>query len=229
MTDSGKGDLENLRVDSLRDLVYSQIKKMILANRMWPGQQIVIDQLVKQLGVSHTPVREALSILAADGLVTIERYKNARIATITANDVKEVYEMRVLLEGWAVTEAAVKLSGEQLTRLANRLEKVRQEVTASNFDDFLEADLFLHNTITGCVDNRFFTRILDLISNQSARIRSLVEATHPIETMHQILNEHCEILEAMRSHDPERARQLMEKHLRSARERTLIALQNIPV
>lgn len=228
MINRANEDITNFKVDSLRGLVYNQIKNMILTNRLWPGQQIVIDQLVKQLGVSHTPVREALSTLAADGLVTIERYKNARVATITAIDVREVYEMRILLEGWSTAESIKYLSDETLIAVGEQIEKVRQELSQSNFDDFLDADLLLHDTITGAIDNQLYCRIRQLISNQSTRIRSLVEATHPIETMHQILDEHQSILEALRARDPELARNRMEQHLRSAMERTLIALEKIP-
>jgi len=223
-----KSDLESLQVDSLRARVYQQIKKMILTNRLWPGQQIVIDQLVKQLGISHTPVREALSMLEGDGLVVIERYKNARVTSVTETDVREVYEMRLLLEGWAVAQAARNLPDQALNELDAQLNKIREEIVRSRFDTFLEADLALHNKILEAVSNRLYTRILQLISNQSTRIRSLVEATHPVEIMHQILDEHCAILNALRARNPELARREMEQHLAAAMGRTLSALQDIP-
>lgn len=221
----GTEQLEISRGESMREKVYNQIKYRILTNQLRPGQQIVLDQLVKQMGVSHTPVREALGQLEADGLVTIERYKNVQVTMITPEDVREEYQMRIILEGWAAAEAARRISDQVLDRLEQELDATRVEINASRFDSFLEEDITLHDTIVSAIDNRLFFRVLQLISNQSTRIRSLVETTHPVEIMHKILDEHADILAALRVHHPALAQEHMTSHLQNAMQRTLSALE----
>ncbi len=214
-----------LNIDSLRTQTYNQIKKMILTNQLLPGQPIIIDQIVKQLGVSQTPFREAIGMLEIDGLVVVERYKNTRVSEITSNDVREVYEMRILLEGWAVEQATHQIPINVLEDLENQQNEVRSEISESTYDRFLEIDLYLHNTITGIISNRMFSRMLQLLSNQSTRIRSLVEATRSLETQVTIIDEHLSILKALISRDSQVARQNLITHLESAKNRTLISLE----
>ncbi len=226
IVESGLGELEKLRNTPLREQVYSQIKSLILTNRLLPGQQIIIDQLTKQLGVSHTPIREALGMLAGDGLVTMGGYKNLRVTEISASDVREIYEARILFEGWAAAKAATNMSQAKLDELCSLLQCVYDDVAQNRYDRYLESDITLHNAILFSGENSLLLRVAQLVNDQSLRIRSLVEARRPVDIIPGILDEHQSILDAIRARDPSLARWKMEFHLESAMKRTLSVLDS---
>ncbi|HSN94148.1 MAG TPA: glutamate racemase, partial [Anaerolineaceae bacterium] len=91
-----------LKVDSLQQRVYDRLKTNILTNKYAPGMAMNIDQLAGDLGVSQTPVREALAMLKHDGLVVTDYYKTPIVSMIEEDDVSEVYEVRKMLEGYAI-------------------------------------------------------------------------------------------------------------------------------
>jgi len=219
--------IEKVQRGSLREQVQTQIKKLILTNRLLPGQSIVIDRLASELGVSHTPVREALAMLAHEGLVRMKPYNNPRVAEIDALDVREVWEMRLLLEGWAVVRAVPTLSEEALDEIERSLQCARRDALQSHYDTHFESDIELHRMIMQSVNHRLFLHLARQVEGQSIRIRSLVEATASPQDVLPIIDEHCAILEALRARDPELARERLVSHLEAGVQRTLAALETI--
>ena len=102
--------LEQVTTETLQEKAYIAIRDSIIKNDLLPGHPLSIDKLAKDLGVSPTPVREALTRLSADGLVERVRNRTALVARITAEDVHQVYEVRKLLEPYAVSLVAKELS-----------------------------------------------------------------------------------------------------------------------
>ena len=211
----------------LREQVRVQIKNLVLANRLRPGQPIVIDRLASELGVSHTPVREALAMLEHDGWVTMRPYENPRVAPIDASYVREAWEMRVLLEGWGINRATHTLSDKALDEMEQRLATARQEARQSRFDTHLQTDMALHEMILRAAGNKLYERMAQLVSDQSIRARSLVEAIASVDDVLQIIDEHCAIVAALRSREADRAHQCLIDHLRAGKQRTLSALETI--
>jgi DNA-binding GntR family transcriptional regulator len=223
----GISGVQKIQKGPLREQVRAQIKHLILTNRLHPGQTIVIDRLASELGVSHTPVREALAMLQHDGLVIMRPYENPEVAEINASDVRDAWEMRILLEGWAVTRAVLVLSDEDLDELETSLARARQDALETQYDAHLKADVFMHDMIMQATDNKLFSRLAQLVSDQSVRIRWLVEAIAAAEEVLTIIDEHCSVLEAMRARDAELTRERLVAHLRAGMERTLIALDKM--
>ena len=219
MTASGYG-MEKVRSRSLRQQAYEEIKNLIVRNKLRPNQEIVIDQLAAELGISHTPVREALIKLELDGLVRMERHKTPRVSAIELDDIRDMYQVRMLLEGWAASEAALRLSDEQLQHMGALLERARAESRAQRYEFHLKADLEFHGLMLSAVKNTLFTRLMQSVSDQTLRLRSLVQ-TVATEYIEQIIDEHEQILAALRARDPERARREVEAHLAAAMLRTL--------
>ncbi len=204
-----------------------QIKSLVLANQLRPGQPIVIDRLAAELGVSHTPVREALAMLEHDGWVTMRPYENPRVALIDASYVREAWQMRVLLEGWGINRATISLAADALDEMESRLATARSEARQSRFDTHLKTDLALHEMILRAAGNRLYVRMAQLVNDQSIRARALVEAIASTDDVLQIIDEHCAIVEALRSRDPDRAHQCLLDHLEAGKQRTLAALETI--
>lgn len=212
--------IERVRSHALWRQAYEQIKDLIVRNQLRPNQEIVIDQLAQELGMSHTPVREALIKLELDGLVTMERHKTPRVSAISMQDIRDMYAVRMLLEGWAASQAALYLSPEQLYRMAELLERARQEASEHRYAIHLRADLEFHQLILSSVNNALFLRLMTSVTDQTLRLRSLVQ-TVATDHIAQIVNEHAEILAALRAREPELARQRMVAHLEAAMRRTL--------
>ena len=225
---------ESIQRGPLREQVRSQLRQLILSNRLHPGQPIVIDRLARELGVSHTPVREALAMLQHDGLVRTRPYGNPWVAEIEPLDVREAYEARCVLEGWAVRRAALILSDAVLDKIGAALERARQEVAQSDgspspYEAHLQADIALHSLILDSVDNRLFERLVRLVNNQSIRIRSLVESIAPADQVLVIIDEHSAILQALSTRDPDLSQERLIVHLKGGMERTLKAIEALRI
>lgn len=215
---------------TLKDQISSQIKELILTNRIQPGQPIVIDKLAEEFGVSHTPVREALAMLERDGLIELNSYQNPRVATVTVADVREVYEMRLMVESWAVERAAINLSDKQIEYLDKLLQHARKEAAANNYEAHLKVDLLLHETLMRSTNNKLFWTLAQRIHERSIHVRALVEATGTTQEIEQIIDEHCMVIKALFTHDPQLSRKTLVAHLEAGYMRTLHVLdgKNIP-
>jgi DNA-binding GntR family transcriptional regulator len=218
--------LHKVKKGALRDQVGEQIKELILTNRLRPGQHIVIDKLANYLGVSHTPVREALAMLELEGLVVLNLYQNPRVAKVSAQDVREVYEMRNLVECFAVEAAAKNLTDEVFDRLVEMLRIARQDALVNNYQAHLQSDLYLHETILQSAANKLYKAMAQRVHERSIRIRSLVESTGNLREVLSIIDEHDQIIAALRTHDTQRSVQAMKRHLENGLQRTLAVLEN---
>lgn len=216
--------IQKVTKGTLKNQISAQIKELILTNSLQPGQPIVIDKLADEFGVSHIPVREALAMLERDGLVELNSYQNPKVADVTAVDVKEVYEMRLMVESWAVVRAAKNLTDAQIEHIDELLDVARKEAAFNNYAPHLKVDLLLHETILRSTNNKLFWTLAQRIHERSILVRSLVEVKGTIHDINQIIDEHCLITEALRAHDAERACKAMVTHLKNGCGRTLNTL-----
>ncbi len=217
---TGIGRLES---GSLRTQVYEKIKELILINRLAPGQAIAIDQLADEMGVSHTPIREALAMLELDGLVNNLHHRTPTVTPIYSSDVREVYEMRRILECWAARKAARAFDTAQVSAAEKVLDGIRTGTKKSNYDAQIDADIKFHGLIAEAAGSALFLRAYELISNQSVRIRSLVKSQSAMY-IDTIVMEHSSILEAIKGGEQDQAEERMLRHLNSAEARTVKAL-----
>ena len=227
MTQARTAVVERIQRGPLREQVRVQIKHLILTNSLRPGQPLSIDWLARELGVSHTPVREALAMLQHDGLVTMRPYEVPQVASIEVEQVREVWDMRYLLEGWAVSQAALALPDDALLQLSESLERARIDAERSQYDAHLQSDIALHEMILRVPGNKLFDRLAALVNDQSIRIRSLAESIAPLDEVLLMIGEHCAILVALQARDPDLAYQRLMAHLRGGLERNLAALEQI--
>jgi DNA-binding GntR family transcriptional regulator len=218
--------IRKVKKSTLKTQISSQIKELILTNRLQPGQPIVIDKLADEFGVSHTPVREALAMLERDGLIELNSYQNPKVANVTAADVREVYEMRLLVESWAVERAAENLADAQIDHIDELLQIAREAAGVNNYSPHLKVDLLLHETVLRSTNNKLFWKLAEVIHERSIHVRSLVEAKGTARDICQIIDEHCLITQALRAHDPEQAREVMVAHLEAGFKRTLRVLED---
>jgi len=232
--------LEQVTTETLQEKAYKAIKDSIMRNDLLPGQPLSIDELARSLGVSPTPVREALTRLSGDGLVERARNKIACVAEITEDDVHQTYEVRKLLEPYAASLLAERLSinpnlEESLREIKEEAEGIQEilattvPLTSSQYEAYLEIDLRLQEVIVEALGNSLLGNIFSLVGNHSLRIRSFVEAAiepSGSEVLHNINEEHLAIIEALLGRDPERTQETAKQHLNNAQERTLQAMRS---
>jgi len=234
----GEAICERLSDETLSDKVYNTVRDLILTNKLLPGQPLSIETLARDLGVSPTPVREALAKLSADGFIERARNKQARVPTISLDEVRQTYEVRKLLEPYAASLAAERVSTnfgahDALRQLQHKAEKFGETVaskshTPNRYNTSTEIDLRLQELICQALGNTYLRRILDIVANHSLRIRSFTEASCASSTrkvMHKINEEHLEIINALVNGDTNKVKEAVLRHLENAEIRTLNAIR----
>ena len=206
----------------LRDVVFQTLRKTILSGKLAPGERLMEVRLAKMLGVSRTPVREAIRMLEQDGLVHMIPRRGAIVAEITREDLEDVLEVRSALEVLAVRKACANMDQETIDRLraiclrfADCLEKGEQEAGA-------QADEEFHELIGFSSGNR---RLLDILEQLRERMyRYRLENLKDKATYAGLISQHEEICGALEAGDEERAVRVIREHIRQQRRSIMDSL-----
>ena len=204
------------------DWVYEELKSAIVDLRLAPGDPLREAALAEQLGVSKTPIREALTRLEQEGLVETTSFKGAVVTGYSRQDLIEIYELRELLENAAARAAAESMSDSDRVRLRSICQESRKlrkgsdpaglAALISAFDDVL-FDQVRNGRIRALIEN--LRAHLTRIGHLTAEIPGRIDAS---------VDEHEKILEAITARDPELAERQMSAHIRSVRDDQLRAL-----
>jgi DNA-binding GntR family transcriptional regulator len=208
------------------DWVYEELKGAIVDLRLAPGEPLREATLAEQLGVSKTPIRQALTMLEQEGLVETTSFKGAVVGGYSRQDLLEIYELRELLENLAARAAAESMSGadrarlDRISRESRKLKRgndpARLAELVSEFDDVLFDQV--HNS-----------RIRSLIENLRAHLTRIGHLTEGIPgRIEASVDEHEKIVQAVTARDPDLAEQHMREHIRSVRDDQLRALGGAP-
>jgi DNA-binding GntR family transcriptional regulator len=198
---------------SLKDKAYDAIKSAILSLKLKPGAPLVESNLAQQLGISKTPVRDALLELEREGFVTKILFKGTYVTEVTLKDVREVFQVRAVLEGLAARLAAPLFSAEEL-------EEAEQIITAAEAA-LAEGDIALcseygkrfHRLIINKADNQQLQPIILNLDDHLQRFRLLSDQING--RLNKSLKEHRKVLDALRRSDPTAAEEAMRGHLSS--------------
>jgi DNA-binding GntR family transcriptional regulator len=194
------------------------LRERILNGSFQPGARLVEAEIARQLGVSRGPVREAIAMLRAEGLVHEVARKGSFVAQLSPEDVREIYELRSALEGQAarlLCKSGKKMVFAGLRRL---LEELRIAAKQDDRRQFAEVDFQLHEQLCREAGN---ARIHKLWVNQVGVLRTLVrmEVTSQYETLGPLLEEHERLIAELESGDPDRADAACRKHATEALDR----------
>jgi len=194
----------------LTDRVHAALREAITSGRLAPDERIKQEQVAAELGVSRTPVREALHLLEREGLVRLVPRRGALVQGFTAADVRELYELRELLEPAAAELATRRASGEErqtVARLA-RLTDRRNGGFAPNRD--------FHHALCAPCGNGLIMRTLDSVWTHRAAEGLFAYQTLPAGAVERLASEHREIARAFAEADAARVRALVHDHVRAA-------------
>ena len=194
--------------------VAERIRAAILTHQLAPGSWIDEQALATDYGISRTPLREALKVLASEGLVTMRLRRGAYVTEVSPRDLAEVYHLLGLLEGDAAAAVAASASREQL----DDLQALHRELEAAvgDRDRFFAANERFHLMLLAIADNHWLSqtvadlrKVMKLNRHHSLFRQGRVEAS---------LFEHRQLLAALLAHDAERARRLMQDHIARGKE-----------
>ncbi len=203
---------------SLTEATVELLRERILNGSFRPGARLVEAEIARQLGISRGPVREAIAMLRAEGLVHETPRRGSFVAQLSIDDVREIYELRSALEGQAARLLCKTGTEAAFAGLRQRLKELRAPTTVDDRRQFAEVDFQLHEQLCREAGN---ARIHKLWVNQVGVLRTLVrmEVTSQYETLGPLLKEHERLIAEIASRDPERADAACRQHASEALER----------
>jgi GntR family transcriptional regulator, carbon starvation induced regulator len=203
------GEAEPLELITAVDVAYKGIRSSILSGEFEPGMQLKLQNLGNRYSISLIPVREALRLLEAEGLVESVRNKGARVAPISMADALDVYRLRLILETEALKMAFEHLDEELLKRLQNYQRSMR-ETFSKNRDEYLALHQQLHFGIYNRCGSKWTLKLLWLLWSHSERWRRLSVAKIDLNAPTE---DHSEIISALRARDLDAACVALEHHI----------------
>ena len=202
-------DLQNHR--PLREIVYEELKRQILVGEIAPGTRMMEVDLACEMGVSRTPIREAIRKLEKEGLVTIEPRRGAYASDISIKDMLDVLEVRQNLEGMAAALAASKVSEEEKLAFIKANEDYKKAILGGKTDEIIKNDEHFHQLIVNYSDNKTLTQLLSQVQELALRFRYIYY--DDFSRYERMPIEHEEIEEAILSGDVEKAKIVAEEHV----------------
>lgn len=196
---------------TLVDRVYNDIQNKILYNVWGTGYHALEQELAEELGVSRTPVREALIRLQRDGLVKVVPRHGMRVLPISLSDIQEIHEILTSLEGLAVQLAAARqLTPEELELLERSIEQMNEAHEKSDIKAWAQADEDFHCNLVELSGNRILTEVVDNFWSRAkrARLTMLSMRTGTADS----IQEHGRLVEAIRNGESVKAREILEDH-----------------
>jgi DNA-binding GntR family transcriptional regulator len=204
----------------LSRIAYEALRDSILTGKLISGEVYNEMAIAKELGISRTPVREALLELSAQGLVSFLPRKGVIVKHYTRRDVEEIFELRKAIELAAVEKIARAFPPHDLSKLEKSLEKQRKAVKERLFVDYLDADRIFHTTFSKLTNNNRLIAISENIRDMIhlMGMRALGAAENRAE---EVIAEHEKVIDAVKQGKPVQARRVMEIHLNRSKDAVL--------
>jgi DNA-binding GntR family transcriptional regulator len=208
-----------LHQNSLHQEVANTLREEMFAGTLAPGSFIDESQLCERMGMSRTPLREALKVLTAEGLLRHEPRQGCFVSTITEQDLDDIFPVIALLEGRCAYEAARNASDADLLALGALHDKLQGHASAGRVTDYYACNLAIHEAIILLANNRWLSQsIADL--RKILKLSRLKSLTAP-GRLDQSLSEHMTVFAALKSRDSAGAEAAMRTHLTRQREALL--------
>lgn len=206
------------RSRSLSVQVYEALLALVRGGQLQPGERVVIERLAEQLGVSQTPVREAVARLAAEGLVVEAASGRLHMVSLSEQYVREVFYVRGALEGLCAELATPQLGAAELAELGQQLDATTAALAQGDHEPYTRSDASLHQLLVARAGNRVLSKELRSLQPHVDLIRGYSQRSQG-EHLRSSHAEHLMIVAALAAGDATLARQSMEQHIRLAGER----------
>lgn len=195
----------------LRDVVFNTLRRAILKGELKPGERLMEIALADKLGVSRTPIREAIRKLELEGLVVMAPRKGAKVASITERDLNDVLEVRKGMEVLAISLACKRITGEELEKLEIIERDFQRLIESGNLTELAEMDVKFHDTIYQATNNQRLVQLLNNLREQMYRYR--MEYLKDIAVRRTLAEEHKSICQALRERNQQQAEKYVSIHI----------------
>lgn len=210
---------------SLSRYVFDELRARILDGRLTPGAPISEREIGAELDVSRVPIREAMPLLEAAGLVTLEPRRPAVVTAVTRTGVDELYDVRAVLEPFiARRAAAIVAAGADSTDLRETLGSAEAAVQQSDWDSFHERSARVHLQIERLADNTLFVAVMEPLRERSNRLNVANMRTDPV-VRHA---EHADLVDTISRGQVDLASAVAYSHVERGRQRILHTLESVP-
>ena len=219
--------LEPINLDTyqpLREVICESLRNAIKNGKLKPGERLMEVQLAEELGISRTPVREAIRKLEQEGYVIMLPRRGTYVSSVSVHDVQEIFEIRTALESLSTGLAARRIENEELEQLQKLLAEIEGYIDKHDIDNIVKTDIEFHDLLYKVSRNERLSGIISNLKEQLSRFRTL-SMSYP-GRLKETLEEHREMVEAIASGDVEAAREAAERHMVRAEETLLKAMRN---
>ena len=198
----------------LREIVFEKLRDMIVNGDLKPGERLMEIKLAEMLGVSRTPIREAIRKLELEGLVVMLPRKGAYVADISKKEIMDVLEIRAALDKLATGLAAQRMTKSEKEQLKKVLSSFEKNFKSGNIEGMINDDIKLHDLIYLGAKNEKLQHIINNLREQITRFR-IIYLKEIYRKNENLLKEHKEIVEAIISGDVEKAQRIAEEHIKN--------------
>lgn len=207
---------EHVNHKPLREQVYDELKRRILTGQIRPGTRMMEIELAEDLGVSRTPVREAIRGLGKEGLVTIEPHRGALASEISVKDMIDTLTVREDLDALAAYLASSRITKAEEKKLLELTDKYAAAIESGDMDTMIRADEAFHKRIARLSGNKTLYSVVRTVQTQVLRFRYLYY--EDLANYRNMPTEHREIIEALVSGDSELARKVAYNHVKRLKD-----------
>jgi DNA-binding GntR family transcriptional regulator len=211
--------LTPIEITSLADLAYERLTEALLAGELSPGDRLVQDVLALRLGISRTPVREALQRMEREGTIRAAEGRGYVVPELTREDIGHLYEVREAVEGHAARLVAARAAGS-VDGIEATLRRLSEQAGPSGRDAF-QANRLAHRAVVEAAGNPFLLELFDDLWGRSVTRRAWGDYYASVDTDIDLVTDHADVLAALRSGDPDRAGAVMVAHVREGLTRHL--------
>ena len=200
---------------NIAEQVADELRAAIQSGELAPGERLVERKLAERLGVSHIPVREALTRLAQEHLVVREPRRGARVAELTAQDLEEISSLRIVLEQFMALRVQERWNESSAARLQGIIDAMAA-AAPGDMDEVLRQDRAFHEELAALAEHRFLTELSTQIRGRIAGFLHAANAALDPSQQEEHVRSHQLIVDAIASGDPDRAREVIAAHVAAA-------------
>ena len=201
---------------SVRARAYRHLKTIVLSGQFSPGERLKEEDLAKQLGISRTPVREALQKLESEGLIKLRATRGFAVAEDSKREVEDLFDLRTVLEGYALRVVCERITDGILARLEETVEKADEALRDGSLDDVFRWNTRFHDTLHDVITDKH--RLYDqIVTMRQYVLRYRKNTLQYPDGGERTVDGHRKILLALRLHDPELCERVMREHIQQSK------------
>jgi DNA-binding GntR family transcriptional regulator len=201
-----------IKKKTLHEEIANNLRELIMSGELQEGDKIKEDELCSSMGISKTPLREALRVLSVEGLIRLVPNRGSFVSTPTFEEIREMFDVMSVLEGVCARAAAAKMGAKDLATLEKLHERLEENYRRKAQREYIRINNQYHAFVQELAGNRTLNQIVNGLRQKILLYR--YQSLNLPERFAQSIQEHRDLLEAFRKKDPKKAETLMRRHLK---------------